>query len=161
LRTYLTEQASDAAIKLDVRKFQAIPSVNIGGLELGGKQIRIPSRLLTAADEIFKSIGYRQEINARATRQALEEGGTRDLVAQRIAELRAQPTEEMQSAAHDFAAKQTFTNPRGVRFSLGTTLVPTGAPIMLCAFCTGRSMIGSHYRFNICLLPSGRMSCAY
>lgn len=43
----------------------------------------------------------------------MKEGGTSQEIAASIARLRAQPTKEMQEAAHTFAGKQTFTNPLG------------------------------------------------
>jgi hypothetical protein len=121
-RAFRTEQPSDAATKLDVRKFQAIPSVNVGGVEIGGKQIRIPGRLLQAEDEFFKAIGYRQEINSLAYRQAIGEGLKGQKLAERVADLRANPTEAMTTAARDAAAKQTFSNPLGTAGQALTTM---------------------------------------
>lgn len=113
VRGFRTEEQLFETGKIDVRRYQAIPSINVGGFEIGGKQIRLPGRLLTAEDAFFKSIGYRQEINALAMRQALNEGHKGRKLAERVAELRARPTEEMMEAARNTATKQTFTNPLG------------------------------------------------
>lgn len=110
-KAYRTEMPSDGATKIEARAHQAIP--NFPGTEIGGKQIRIPGRLLMAEDEFFKAIGYRQEIGALATRQAVNEGLGGRKLAERIAELKASPTDEMQAAASKAAQKQTFTNPLG------------------------------------------------
>ena len=37
-------------------------------------RMRIPSRLLSAEDELFKAIAYRQELNTQAYRQSTTEG---------------------------------------------------------------------------------------
>jgi hypothetical protein len=128
-RTFRTEEPSDPASKIEVRKYRAIPSVKVGGVELGGKQVRIPGRLLMAEDEFFKAIGYRQEINALAMRKALAEGLRGPQLAARVAELKANPTEEMSKAAHFTAAKQTFTNPLG-RFGQHLTAMTREIPAL-------------------------------
>jgi hypothetical protein len=78
-----------------------------------GAVIRTPGRLLTAEDAFFKTLAYRQEINALSMRQALSEGHRGRALAQRIAELRSSPSAEMQGAATAFARKQTFTSGLG------------------------------------------------
>jgi hypothetical protein len=78
-----------------------------------GKAVRVPGRALMAEDEFFKSIGYRQEINVQAYRTATKEGLKGEAFAARVSELKASPTEEMQTVAHGVAEKQTFTNPLG------------------------------------------------
>jgi len=130
VRAFLTEEPTNAAQKLDVRKFRSIPSfrfrkgvkkARIGGfevpltgeIEIGGKQVRIPGRALLAADEFFKAIGYRQELNALAARQAMNEGLRGRPLANRIAELKNNPTNEMKASATRRAEVQTFTNPLG------------------------------------------------
>lgn len=121
-RAFKTEEPSDAATKLDVRRYRAIPSVDIGGVEIGGKQVRIPGRLLQAEDEFFKAIGYRQEIGALSMRKALSENLSGKPLAERVADLKANPTEEMVAAARNAAAKQTFTNPLGEAGQALTTM---------------------------------------
>lgn len=78
-----------------------------------GKIIRIPTKFLSAEDEIFKAIGFRQELNALAYRQAKMEGKTGEAFKNRVADLVMLPTEEMMIAAKESAEYQTFTNPLG------------------------------------------------
>lgn len=82
-------------------------------IEIGGKQIRTPGRLLTAEDELFKTIAYRQKINELAYRQARNEGLAGDAAETRMAQLAMNPTEEMATAAQKHADYQTFTNTLG------------------------------------------------
>jgi hypothetical protein len=105
-RTFKTEEPSDFASKIEARRYRSISGRT-------GRTIRIPGRALMAEDELFKAIGYRGEINALAYRQASKEGLAGPARAQRIAELRASPTEAMQNAARNAAEVQTFTNPLG------------------------------------------------
>lgn len=116
-RAFKTEMPSDPQTKLDVRRQRAIPSktVEVGGFEfeLGGKQIRIPGRALMAEDEFFKAIGYRQELNALAYRQAAREGLRGRAFQERVAQLVNHPTAEMTRKARENAEVQTFTNPLG------------------------------------------------
>lgn len=103
--------------KIELARKAAIPSatVNIGGrsIELGGKQVRIPGRLLSASDEYFKAIGTRQELNRLAYRKATNEGLTGEARAARMANLIENPTDAMRAAAREKAEYQTFTNPLG------------------------------------------------
>lgn len=84
-----------------------------------GKIIRMPTRLLAAEDEIFKAIGYQQELNALAYRTAHNEGLVGDALNQRIASLMMNPTEEIMKLAIKNAEYQTFTKKLG----------PTGAAL--------------------------------
>lgn len=83
------------------------------GVKNVGQAVRLPSRLLQSSDELFKSVAYRQEINALATRLARAEGLRGQALKQRIGELRARPTESMMATAREAAAKLTFTNELG------------------------------------------------
>lgn len=78
-----------------------------------GKVIRIPTRLLSAEDEVFKAIGYRQELNAQAYRTAAKEGLEGQALIDRVADIVRNPSEEVMKAAKKNAAYQTFTNPLG------------------------------------------------
>lgn len=103
--------------KIDLVRKAAIPSakVNVFGreMELGGKQVRIPGRLLAASDEYFKAIGSRQALNRLAYRQASKEGLTGQAHAARVANLVENPTDAMRKYATEQAEYQTFTNPLG------------------------------------------------
>jgi len=103
--------------KIEIAKRNAIPSAKttIFGreVELGGRQVRIPGRLLTASDEYFKAIGARQALNRLAYRQASKEGLAGDEHAARVAQLVENPTDTMRQYAREQAEYQTFTNPLG------------------------------------------------
>jgi len=78
-----------------------------------GKVVRLPGRFLSAQDELFKAIGYRQELNAIAYRAASKEGLSGDAFNQRVAEMTMNPTEEVMKQAMKTAEYQTFTNELG------------------------------------------------
>lgn len=78
-----------------------------------GTLVRTPGRVLTATDELFKTIHYRGELKAQAYRQARREGLTGDALTQRIGDLVENPSPELSSMALDAARKGTFTNPLG------------------------------------------------
>lgn len=82
-------------------------------VEIGGKQVRLPGRMLTAEDELFKTIAYRQKLNELAYRQAHKEGLSGDAFNARMAHLTMNPTEEMMTTANKAADYQTFTNTLG------------------------------------------------
>jgi hypothetical protein len=82
-------------------------------VEIGGKQVRIPGRLLGAQDELFKTIAYRQKLNGLAFRKASEEGLSGDALSRRVAQLTNDPPEDMMKAASAFGDYQTFTNALG------------------------------------------------
>jgi hypothetical protein len=112
-RAFRSEIPSDGLQKLEQSRQRSIPSLKVGKMEVGGKQVRIPGRLLLAEDELFKAIGFRQELNALAYRRANREGLKGREFAERVSQLRANPTEDMTRTAKDSAARQTFTNPLG------------------------------------------------
>lgn len=130
LKTFLTEQPSDQLSKIETRRHQAIPSVVFrrdakpimlgevplpftGPVELGGKQIRIPGRMLQAGDEFFKAIGYRMELNALAMRTGLQQGLEGDELAKHIDQALRNPPPALHRAAMDAARYQTFTQKLG------------------------------------------------
>jgi hypothetical protein len=101
---FVTGEPSDAVSKVEAANYHAIP----GKL---GEVIRIPSRALMAADEFFKAVAKRSEINALAYRHALA-ASPADRMA-RYAELRANPTQAMLDAAESNARYLTFQKPLG------------------------------------------------
>ena len=103
--------------QFDQQTMKAIP--DMFGLPIG-EVVRIPSRFLMASDDLFKAVNYRAEINAQAIRLAKSEGLSGQQLAQRVLELRNDPTEDMIAAAHDAAKYHTFQ----------TKLGPTGQSIM-------------------------------
>lgn len=78
-----------------------------------GTAERMPTRLLGAADEYFKAIGYRMEVNAQAVRQATSEGLEGTALRERIADLVRNPPENIRLEAIDAAMYQTFTQNAG------------------------------------------------
>lgn len=76
----------------------------IGGL------INIPSRLLTAEDAYFKTVGYRMELHAQAHRQALQEGLNGKNYAKRVQEIINDPPENIKLESINASRVQTFTN---------------------------------------------------
>ncbi len=139
-RAYKTENPSDLFTKFDQPRIKAIPTavfrrqkepIRIAGvpvpltgpIELGGKQVRIPGRLLVAGDEFFKGIGKAQKLHELAIRDGLQKGITNPLKltehVKRFVNDAVKPTETGQLsepllAAREAARVQTFTNELGV-----------------------------------------------
>jgi len=127
-KAYITEMPTFGSSKLDYldtkkgTRIGAIPSVRLGEINLfgqkipidvGGKQPRIPGRLLLAGDEFFKAIAYQQELAARAYRTAHVENLRGDAFLDRVANILNDPPTEMVKAASEFADYQTFTSQYG------------------------------------------------
>ena len=83
------------------------------GVDLLGEVARLPSRFLTAEDELFKAVGYRMELNAQAFRTATAEGLSGEALARRVSDIVENPPENIHLAAVDTARYQTFTKPLG------------------------------------------------
>lgn len=88
---------------------------------------RAPGRLLGTTDEFFKSIGYRAEVHAQASRQVSREVSegilSKEGAAKRMQELIDNPPEDIKIAAIDAAKYNTFTNkPNEVLNNLATSL---------------------------------------
>jgi hypothetical protein len=129
-KAFRTEEPSDLLSKLETSRYQAIPSVTLragaakktlggvpipftGEVTLGGKQIRLPGRLLQASDEFFKAVGYRSELNARAMRDGLAKGLRGTALAEHVQKVVQNPSDDLAAAALDNARYQTFTQPLG------------------------------------------------
>jgi hypothetical protein len=116
-RAFKTEIPSDGMSKLEQPRQRAIPSAKFSmfgrEFEIGGKQVRLPGRLLLAEDEYFKAIGYRQELNAQAYAIAKSEGLDGRAFKDRMAALIRNPTDDMRAAAQANADYQTFTKELG------------------------------------------------
>ena len=138
-RAYKSESPSDIFTKLDQPRIKAIPTAVFrrqkepkriagvpvpltGPIELGGKQVRIPGRLLIAGDEFFKGIGRAQKLHELAIRDGIQKGIKRPgkLIehvkkfvndAVKLDEF-GQPSEAL-LAARQAARVQTFTNELG------------------------------------------------
>jgi len=98
---------------LDPAKADALRGGAIEGTT--GEVVRIPFRGLSASDALFRTMAERGEAYALATRQAINENfapGTREY-HNRIMEIVANPTEEMQAAMIDAGHRAVYTRPLG------------------------------------------------
>lgn len=118
LQSFKTGEALDDLTKIEMTRYRNITGENLGlsgaagkAVDVAGDFIRLPGRFLQSADEFFKGIAYRQEISALAVRKAAQEGAQDSSV--RIADLLANPTDDMMEAAHKAAQYVTFTKPVG------------------------------------------------
>lgn len=142
-RALKTGEASDFVSKVEGDEYKAIEGFK-------GEIIRIPTRLLTAEDELFKGIARRMEINAQAVRIANKEGLRGDEAKARIAELVANPTDDMFAQALDYGRYLTFQRKLG-EFGQGLSRITSSnlpakvvipfvrTPINLMKFATERS----------------------
>ncbi|GAY19703.1 thermonuclease family protein [Sphingobium fuliginis] len=106
VRTFRTGDASDFANKVEARSQDAISGRK-------GEIIRLPTRLLSAEDELFKAMARRMELAGLAVRQAGKEGLTGEAARKRAGELLANPTEDMLDKAFDYGRYVTFQRPLG------------------------------------------------
>jgi len=78
---------------------------------------QIPGRALGAEDELFKTIGYRMELNAQALRQARSDVSAGKIpeteLKSRVADIIANPPQHIRLAAIDAATYQTFNSAPG------------------------------------------------
>ena len=121
-RTMRTGEASDFANKVDTVHQDAI-----GGLK--GKIIRTPTRLLSSADELYKGMARRMELNGLAVRKAAAEGLKGEEGRGRAAELVANPTDEMLDQAFDYGRYLTFQRPLG-KIGNAATMLSNSHPVM-------------------------------
>jgi len=75
--------------------------------------VRLPSRFLTAEDELFKGMARRMELTGLAIRQVRKEGLRGDEGRRRVAELVSNPTDEMWEQVMDYGRYVTFQRPLG------------------------------------------------
>ncbi|GFZ89559.1 MULTISPECIES: hypothetical protein [Sphingobium] len=121
-RTLRTGEASDFAGKVDTVHQDAISGVK-------GKIIRTPTRLLSSADELYKAMARRMELNGLAVRKAAAEGLRGDAGKRRAAELVANPTDEMLEQAFDYGRYLTFQRPLG-KVGRAATMLSNSSPVM-------------------------------
>lgn len=112
----------DASGKIE----SAVPMVGENVVSKVYQKIR-PTTALQAEDMFFKGIAHRMEIAALSTRQALDEGLKGKALAERIAELKNNPTDKMLAAANDEAMYRTFTQDLG-RFGKSMQALRESAP---------------------------------
>ncbi len=121
-RTLRTGEGSDFANKVEARTQEAIPGK-------AGKIIRTPTRLLSSADELYKAMARRVELNGLAVRQAASEGLRGEAGKKRAAELVANPTDEMLEQAFDYGRYLTFQRPLG-KVGRAATMLSNSSPVM-------------------------------
>lgn len=78
-----------------------------------GEVVRVPTKLLSASDEFFKTIIYRGEIQARAYRKARNMGLKSEELSKKVLEIINDPDEIIREAAITEANYRTFTSPLG------------------------------------------------
>jgi hypothetical protein len=102
------------ALNRDNPQIRAWGSIDEAG-KWGGKQIRIPGRLLMASDELFRTIGARRALWTEASTMARAEGHAlfSDAYFSRVAEIVSSPTPEMLDRAGKIGTKQVFQAPLG------------------------------------------------
>ncbi|MBA4305178.1 MAG: hypothetical protein C0429_00415 [Sphingopyxis sp.] len=105
-RAFKTGEPSDFATKVEAQSQKAISGIK-------GEVLRIPTRALTAEDELFKAMARRMELHGLAVRQAGKEGLKGDAARTRAADLVANPTDEMMERALDYGRYLTFQRPLG------------------------------------------------
>lgn len=101
----------------------------IGGT--AGKIISLPTRLLNAEDEFFKSAAKRSELAGMAIRKARGEGLKGDRLAERVEYLTANPTGDMMEAATEAALYKTFQRPLGPAMQKISTALQHSAVLRL------------------------------
>jgi len=117
-----TGDPSDPLQKVEQQEFKRITAENLGltGVpgrfaDYFGEFVRMPGRFLTAGDELFKTMGYRMELNAQAFRTAKNEGLEGEDLAKRIQSIINDPPENLHLEAVDASRYQTFTKELGER----------------------------------------------
>ena len=119
-----------------------------------GRVIRIPFRVLSAADEFWKTILKDSDIHTSAYQRAFQEGARGDALKKRITQLVEKPTEEMLEKAQKVAREFTFQEEPGKflgGFSSLLRKVPGGklvipfiqTPSNIVKFQARRSAIGA------------------
>lgn len=115
-----TGQPSDPLQKIETigRRAVSAEALELSGnagrfADFVGEVVRIPGRMLTAGDELFKTIGYRMELNAQAYRTAFNEGLRDEALGVRMQDIINNPPDNLHIAAVDASRYQTFTKPLG------------------------------------------------
>lgn len=106
-RAFRTGEASDFVTKMESQTQKAVPGIK-------GEVLRVPTRLLTAEDELFKAMARRMELSGLAVRQAAKEGHKGQEARDRAADLLVNPTDDMLEKVLDYGRYLTFQRPLGV-----------------------------------------------
>ena len=108
VKAFQSGMPSDMVSKIEHNRYTAISGTK-------GKIIRIPTRALTAADEFFKAVVYRSEVNRLAYLKAIKDGAKGKNLSTKMAEIINDPTKNMDifAAARNEALYRTFQQPLG------------------------------------------------
>jgi len=128
-RAFRTEIPSDPNTRQELAHGQSVPTyvwdddlaginrfrkAGVGEKGIGGRQTRIPGRLLMATDEFFKTIHFNAYLTERGAERAKAAGLTNTLEVQRyIDNYRTVASKEDLEYASEMARKLTFTNDPG------------------------------------------------
>jgi hypothetical protein len=107
-KAFQTGMPADMVTKLEHTRYNAISGTK-------GKIIRIPTRALTAADEFFKAVVYRSEVNRLSYLKAVKETKGGENVSRRMADIINDPTlnADIFNKAREEAQYRTFQKPLG------------------------------------------------
>ncbi len=122
VRAFRTGEPSDFVTKVEAQSQKAISGKK-------GELLRIPTRALTAEDELFKAMARRMELSGLAIREARQEGLRGAEGRARAAELLNNPTDEMWEKALDYGRYVTFQRPLGPVASL-LSIATERAPVL-------------------------------
>lgn len=122
VRTMRRGSSSDMVSKVEGDAQHAISGIK-------GSIIRTPTRALAAEDEIFKAMARRMELSGLAVRQTKAEGLKGKAAQARVADLIANPTDDMLEKAFDYGRYLTFQRPLGPVMRHVSALTQT-APVL-------------------------------
>lgn len=106
LKAFKTGEASEMWNKVETARTPAIPGKV-------GEAVRIPTKALTGADEFFKAIVYRSEMNRLAFLEAKKSGAKGRALAEKMAEILDNPSADILEKCHTEALYRTFNKPLG------------------------------------------------
>jgi hypothetical protein len=108
----------------------AIPDITYRGVNVlpVGSAVRAPGRLIAAIHSFFRSVNFSMEKNALAYRKAVEEGLSGEALDARVAQLRADPSEQTMNEIATNAATQTVLMGKGSEFTRALSRL-TNTPI--------------------------------
>lgn len=121
-RAFRTGESADFVTKMEQQTQKAVPGIK-------GEVLRVPTRLLTAEDELFKAMARRMELSGLAVRQAAKEGRKGQEAKDRVAELIANPTDDMMEKALDYGRYLTFQRPLGDGLAGGLSRITQNQPV--------------------------------
>lgn len=122
---FKTGQSGFGIGKIELPRERSISAANFNvqrpwlanAIDALGTVVNLPGRALAASDEFSKTVGYRMELNAQAFRTASREvqDGTIPAaqIKSRIADILANPPENIRMSSVDAATYQTFTSEAG------------------------------------------------